>query len=170
LVLLDERGEVLRAAKLERHHRRAQPGPPRRADRRPSLVMRIGTLPTAAFTIAKLAWVAEHEPGLLDRVATILLPHDYLTFWLTGEKVTDRSKRRAPGTSMPPTDSGFRPIWRWRQGTGLVHKLPTVLGLPTRRAPYGRAGRATRHRRRRAGGCGRRRSTRRVPRARPDRW
>lgn len=98
LVLLDERGEVLRAAKLWNDTTGA-PNLARLVERIGSRhwVMRIGTLPTAAFTIAKLAWVAEHEPGLLDRVATILLPHDYLTYWLTGEKVTDRSDASGTG-------------------------------------------------------------------------
>ena len=70
-MLLDERGEVLRAAKLWNDTTGA-PNLARLVERIGARrwVMRIGTLPTAAFTIAKLAWVAEHEPGLLDRVAT----------------------------------------------------------------------------------------------------
>ena len=98
LVLLDERGEALRAAKLWND----TTGAPNLAHLVERIgarrwVMRIGSLPTAAFTIAKLAWVAEHEPGLLDQVATVLLPHDYLTYWLTGEKVTDRSDASGTG-------------------------------------------------------------------------
>ena len=71
LVLLDERGDVLRAAKLWNDTTGA-PNLARLVERIGARrwVMRIGTLPTAAFTIAKLAWVAEHEPGLLDRVTT----------------------------------------------------------------------------------------------------
>ncbi|MCV7228786.1 xylulokinase [Mycolicibacterium komossense] len=98
LVLLDERGEVLRAAKLW-NDTTGSPNLARLVDRIGARrwVMRIGSLPTAAFTIAKLAWIAEHEPGLLDRVATLLLPHDYLTYWLTGERVTDRSDASGTG-------------------------------------------------------------------------
>jgi xylulokinase len=98
LVLLDAHGEVLREAKLWNDTTGA-PNLARLVERIGARrwVMRIGTLPTAAFTIAKLAWVAEHEPGLLDRVATVLLPHDYLTYWLTGEKVTDRSDASGTG-------------------------------------------------------------------------
>ncbi len=98
LVLLDARGEVLRAAKLWNDTTGA-PNLARLVERIGARrwVMRIGTLPTAAFTIAKLAWVAEHEPGLLDRVASVLLPHDYLTYWLTGETVTDRSDASGTG-------------------------------------------------------------------------
>jgi xylulokinase len=130
LVLLDEQGDVLRAAKLW-NDTTGSPNLARLVERigaRP-WVMRIGTLPTAAFTIAKLAWVAEHEPGLLDRVATVLLPHDYLTYWLTGERVTDRSD--ASGTGYFDTVEG-----QWITSyldlaagdRGWAGKLPTVLG------------------------------------------
>ncbi|SNT35766.1 xylulokinase [Rhodococcoides kyotonense] len=60
-------------------------------------VRRVGTLPTAAFTIAKLAWVADHEPALLDSARRILLPHDYLTYRLSGRAVTDRSDASGTG-------------------------------------------------------------------------
>ena len=122
-MLLDERGEVLRAAKLWNDTTGA-PNLARLVERIGARrwVMRIGTLPTAAFTIAKLAWVAEHEPGLLDRVATMLLPHDYLTYWLTGEKVTDRSEASGTGY-FDATDGQWIPSYlSWRQGPGLVHQ------------------------------------------------
>lgn len=98
LVLLDEAGRPLRAAKLwndttgAAHLARlvddigAQPW-----------IRRIGSLPTAAFTIAKVAWMAEHEPGMLDRAAAMVLPHDYLVYWLTGALVTDRSEASGTG-------------------------------------------------------------------------
>ena len=130
LVLLDERGEVLRAAKLWNDTTGA-PNLARLVERIGARrwVMRIGTLPTAAFTIAKLAWVAEHEPGLLDRVSTVLLPHDYLTYWLTGEKVTDRSDASGTGY-FDATDGQWIPSYlelaagdrNWSA------RLPTVLG------------------------------------------
>ena len=31
------------------------------------------------------------------RTRSILLPHDYLSYWLTGEKVTDRSEASGTG-------------------------------------------------------------------------
>lgn len=57
----------------------------------------VGSLPTAAFTIAKVAWLAEHEPASLERATAMLLPHDYLTHWLTGALVTDRSEASGTG-------------------------------------------------------------------------
>ncbi len=52
---------------------------------------------TAAFTITKLAWVAEHEPDLLSRIRSICVPHDWLTYKLTGRHVTDRSDASGTG-------------------------------------------------------------------------
>ncbi|GAS87244.1 FGGY family carbohydrate kinase [Mycolicibacterium brisbanense] len=105
LVLLDAHGEPLRAAKLW-NDTTAAPNLAVLVERIGSgrWIRSIGSLPTAAFTIAKLAWLAAHEPGTLDRAATLLLPHDYLTYWLTGARVTDRSD--ASGTGYFNTDAG----------------------------------------------------------------
>ena len=61
------------------------------------LITRTGSLPTAAFTLSKIAWLARHEPNNFASVAHILLPHDYLTFRLTGRMVTDRSEASGTG-------------------------------------------------------------------------
>lgn len=37
------------------------------------------------YTASKLPWTRKHRPEAYRRMATILLPHDYLNFWLTGE-------------------------------------------------------------------------------------
>ncbi|HMS16120.1 MAG TPA: xylulokinase [Planctomycetota bacterium] len=37
------------------------------------------------FTASKVLWMMRHEPALWSKVATVLLPHDYINFWLTGE-------------------------------------------------------------------------------------
>jgi xylulokinase len=130
LVLLDAAGQPLRAAKLWNDTTGA-PNLARLTDRIGThrWVLRIGSLPTAAFTIAKLAWVAEHEPGLLDRVATILLPHDYLTFWLTGERVTDRSDASGTGYFDATAREWITEYLNLAAGArDWAPKLPTVLG------------------------------------------
>lgn len=98
LVLLDEHGRPLRAAKLWNDTTGA-PNLARLTERigAGAWLRRIGSTPTAAFTIAKLAWLADHEPAVLERTATMLLPHDYLTYWLTGARVTDRSDASGTG-------------------------------------------------------------------------
>ncbi|MFF5701412.1 xylulokinase [Streptomyces sp. NPDC012794] len=61
------------------------------------LAHRTGSVPTAAFTAAKWAWLRAHEPAAADRVAAVRLPHDYLTERLTGEAVTDRGDASGTG-------------------------------------------------------------------------
>ena len=56
-----------------------------------------GSVPVASFTISKLAWVAENEPQLFARAEMVMLPHDYLTWRLTDEHVTDRGDASGTG-------------------------------------------------------------------------
>lgn len=98
LVVLDEGDEVVRAAKLWNDTTSA----PELLELRSrigdeTLILRTGSLPTAAFTLSKVAWLARHEPHNFERVRRILLPHDYLTFLLTGRAVTDRSDASGTG-------------------------------------------------------------------------
>lgn len=39
----------------------------------------------AGYTASKLPWTRKHRPEAYARLATILLPHDYVNFWLTGQ-------------------------------------------------------------------------------------
>ena len=40
----------------------------------------------AGYTASKLPWTRRHRPEVYARLASILLPHDYVNFWLTGER------------------------------------------------------------------------------------
>jgi xylulokinase len=54
------------------------------------LVMdKIGNQIAAGFTASKVLWMLENEPENYDRLELILLPHDYINFWLTGEAKTE---------------------------------------------------------------------------------
>lgn len=57
-----------------------------------------------AFTVAKLAWLARNEPDNLSRIRRLMVPHDWLTFALSGQHVTDRSD--ASGTGFYSADQG----------------------------------------------------------------
>ena len=46
---------------------------------------RFGVVPRTGYTVSKLLWIAENEPDHFARIRHILLPHEYLNFWLTGE-------------------------------------------------------------------------------------
>jgi xylulokinase len=38
------------------------------------------------YTAPKLLWLKRNEPENFARIRSVLLPHDYINFWLTGEK------------------------------------------------------------------------------------
>jgi len=40
----------------------------------------------AGYTASKLPWTRKHRPDVYRRLAGILLPHDYINAWLTGER------------------------------------------------------------------------------------
>ncbi|RKQ96881.1 xylulokinase [Kushneria sinocarnis] len=50
---------------------------------------RLGIIPQAGYTAPKIAWLREHHREAYDRIATLLLPHDYLNFHLTGERTAE---------------------------------------------------------------------------------
>src|SRR5438477_2790924 len=58
----------------------------------------LGNAVLPGFTASKVLWLKKHEPKNYQRLATVLLPHDYLNFWLTGEKVMEYGD--ASGTAL----------------------------------------------------------------------
>jgi xylulokinase len=99
-VPLDAKGEVIRPAKLwcdtstvaecdEIMSRLGGFKPTIRA---------LGNAVLPGFTASKILWLKRHEPKNYARLATVLLPHDYLNFWLTGEKVMEYGD--ASGTAL----------------------------------------------------------------------
>jgi xylulokinase len=56
-----------------------------------------GNIVFPGFTAPKLMWVKENEPEIFARTETVLLPKDYLRFWLSGELKSEMSD--AAGTS-----------------------------------------------------------------------
>ena len=84
MIALDESGSVVRPALLWNDLRSA--GAAARLvpefGGAPWWVHHVGSVPTASFTVAKLRWLAEHEPDHAARTATVLLPHDWLTWRL----------------------------------------------------------------------------------------
>jgi xylulokinase len=133
MVVLDSAGEIIRPAKLWNDTESAPEATqlierlgPREWARR------CGSVPVAAFTISKLAWLFAHEPAHAGRVATVLLPHDWLTYRLTGRFVTDRGDASGTGYFGPSQHS----VGSWDIGllaevaprADWASALPTVLG------------------------------------------
>ena len=48
-------------------------------------IERVGSDMLPGFTAPKILWLKRHEPDNFARLATVLLPHDYLNFYLTGK-------------------------------------------------------------------------------------
>ena len=74
----------------------------------------VGSVPVASFTITKLSWLHRKEPEAWNRLAHVVLPHDWLTLRLTGELtgelVTDRGDASGTGYWSPATsDVPVRP-------------------------------------------------------------
>ena len=93
--LLDENRDVLRPCILwndTRSHVEA-----RELDATAGFREISGNIVFPGFTAPKLAWVARHEPEVFARVATVLLPKDFVVQWLTGVLASDMSD--ASGTS-----------------------------------------------------------------------
>jgi xylulokinase len=124
MVVLDAGGEVIRPALLWNDLRSAgaAAGLVREFGGPQWWARETGSVPTASFTVTKLRWLAEHEPDHASRVATVLLPHDWLTWRLLGgtDMVTDRGDASGTGYFSPAT------------GTWLPDLAQAALGHPVR--------------------------------------
>ena len=49
------------------------------------------------FTAGKLRWLFRRERATFDRVAQVFLPHDYVNWWLTGERVAEAGDASGTG-------------------------------------------------------------------------
>mgnify|MGYP002375368307 CR=1 FL=1 len=103
MVALGDSGQVLRPAKLWNDTETAPdagwlikqldgPGPWAAAT---------GSVAVASFTITKLSWLHRSEPEHFERLAHVLLPHDWLIYRLTGAMVTDRGDASGTGYWSP---------------------------------------------------------------------
>jgi xylulokinase len=111
MVTLDEDGQVVRPALLWNDVRSA----PQAAELIAELggpgewARRTGSVPTAAFTVTKLRWLAECEPASAARTSLVTLPHDWLTWRLgadPGERpATDRGDASGTGYFSPAAGS-----------------------------------------------------------------
>src|SRR5437764_83756 len=99
-VPLDKNGDVIRPAKLwcdtstaaECEEITARLGGLKGA------IRDTGNAVLPGFTASKVLWLKKGEPKNYARLATVLLPHDYLNFWLTGRKVMEYGD--ASGTAL----------------------------------------------------------------------
>jgi len=92
LVLLDEKGEVLRPSILWNDQRTGTQCDAIRAKLgREKLIQITGNDALTGFTAPKILWVQESEPEVWKRTRHILLPKDYVRYKLTGTFASDRA-------------------------------------------------------------------------------
>ncbi|GAB3692325.1 xylulokinase [Saccharopolyspora tripterygii] len=140
MVALDAGGEPVRDALLWNDTRSA-PQAEQLIERHgaDSLAGRTGSVPVASFTITKLAWLAQHEPDNADRVAQVLLPHDWVGWQLAGrpeQAWTDRGDASGTGYYSPTSGEWLPDLLTDAMG-GRTPTLPALL------APQAEAARAT---------------------------
>lgn len=86
LVTLDADGKVLRPAKLWCDTESANENQ-RLLDwlgGEQGSLEHLGVVIAPGYTVSKLLWMKEQHPTLFERIAHVLLPHDFLNYWLTG--------------------------------------------------------------------------------------
>jgi xylulokinase len=99
-VPLDEAGQVIRPAKLwcdtstvaECDLIRAHFGGSK------AVIEKVGMDMLPGFTAPKILWLKRHEPENFAKLFTVLLPHDYLNFYLTGKRCMEYGD--ASGTAL----------------------------------------------------------------------
>lgn len=91
MVPLDSSGNVIRPAKLWCDTETVKECRiiTKQAGGEKAVFEKTGNQVAAGFTASKILWLKENEPDNYDRMATVLLPHDYINFWLSGEKQTE---------------------------------------------------------------------------------
>ena len=145
MVCLDAEGQVIRPALLWNDTRSAQAatdlvaelGQGDEAAGRQAWADAVGSVLVASLTITKLRWLADHEPDNAARIAAVCLPHDWLTWRLSGAEsldtlVTDRSDASGTGYFDSVTGAYRRDLLalalrrREEEVAGIV--LPRVVG------------------------------------------
>jgi xylulokinase len=130
---LDDSGTVIRDALLWNDTRSAQASRDLVTELGSATwVKRTGSVPVPSFTVTKVRWLAENEPENAERVAEVVLPHD----WLTGQilkrgnaferYVTDRADASGTGYFSAAEDAYLPDIERL--AIGREFGTPPVLG------------------------------------------
>ena len=132
MVLLDRAGNVVRPALLWNDTRSSQEakeliehfGAQWLADNS-------GSVPVPSFTSTKLRWVRNNEPELLEEIAAVCLPHDYLSWRLSShypdvsKLFTDRSDASGTGYFNPGTNEYLSEVIEFCLGKQVL--LPTIV-------------------------------------------
>ena len=134
MVALDSDGEVIRPALLWNDTRSAQAAEDlnREEGGNAEIARKVGSVLVASFTASKLRWMADNEPSNSARVASVALPHDWLSWQLQGGKdfsnlFTDRSDASGTGYFDPTTSHYREDILRLALRHDLELRLPKII-------------------------------------------
>ena len=131
MVLLDSAGEVIRPALLWNDTRSS--GTAEKLNKEfPNIADLTGSQLVASFTASKVLWVTENEPENAKKIAAICLPHDWLSWKLTGSKdikdlFTDRSDASGTGYFNPKTGQYIPEILKFILKSDAEVTLPRII-------------------------------------------
>jgi xylulokinase len=138
MVALDESGEVIRPALLWNDTRSASQAETLNSEMGGNQAMAdaVGSVLVASFTASKVRWMAENEKKNADRVHSIALPHDWLSWQLQGGKdfsklFTDRSDASGTGYFDPQSSTYRRDILAKALLSDREIHLPTIIAPST---------------------------------------
>ena len=138
MVALDESGEVIRPALLWNDTRSAAQAESLNSEMggNKAIADAVGSVLVASFTASKVRWMAENEKKNADRVHSIALPHDWLSWQLQGGKdfsklFTDRSDASGTGYFDPKSSTYRRDIFAKALLSDREVYLPTIIAPST---------------------------------------
>ena len=138
MVALDESGEVIRPALLWNDTRSAAQAESLNAEMggNQAIADAVGSVLVASFTASKVRWMAENEKQSANRVHSIALPHDWLSWQLQGGKdfsklFTDRSDASGTGYFDPKSSTYRRDILAKALLSDREVYLPTIIAPST---------------------------------------
>jgi xylulokinase len=118
LVVLDADDTVVRPAKLWCDTTTAEESQ--------ELSRGLGRAVPAGFTAPKMLWMKRHEPELWAQVRSVLLPHDYINFRLTGRKTMEAGDASGTGLFDPLTRTFDAKATEWIEPR-LADMLPPII-------------------------------------------
>jgi len=138
MVALDESGEVIRPALLWNDTRSASQAESLNSEMggNQAIADAVGSVLVASFTASKVRWMAENEKKNADRLHSIALPHDWLSWQLQGGKdfsklFTDRSDASGTGYFDPKSSTYRRDILATALLSDRDIYLPTIIAPST---------------------------------------
>ncbi len=89
------------------------------------MIKYIGNPMLPGYTAPKLLWLKENEPANFRRLTSILLPHDYVNLWLTGERQMEYGDASGTGLMDVRSRTWCQPILKFID-PGLESMLPPL--------------------------------------------